>query len=185
MSREPDKLLPAGPYLLAVTWFRRQKSQKGNTYLNCRVMVVAGDHKGDGFFSPISLEMSQPASRRRWEIMLEQVGCTEEVDLDSDASIEKAIKGRVFKALVSSSEFRGEAKNSLQRLFYPRQYSHADWEAIDAWEKEWAERGWQYRDPSDPGHQDKDAPDAGPRSEPQWSEGSRFADEDDGDDVPF
>jgi hypothetical protein len=185
-EREPDGLLPAGPTLIALVWFRRQTSSRGNEYLNCRWGVISGPHKGAGFFSPVGLNTDHVACMRRWEVWMEAVGVTEEVDLDSDAVVRERFLGKGHKVILRAKELNGERVNDIQMVCYPRHYREEDRQAIEAWEREWASRDWKYQDPSDPGHTDRDAPVEQQQTEPQWSEGHRFAeDEDDGDEIPF
>ena len=175
-----DQALPAGEYLLAMVWFRRQTGRSGNVYLRCRFVVAAGPLQGRGFFCAWSLDASKPGCRKRWELWMEQVGCDVEVDLDDDADIAKHFKGRAFKAVVKLTQRGMYQNNDIDRLVYPRLYSDADRHDVEAWAESWGQRGWESRDPSDPGPQDTDAP--SDRSEPQWSPGSGFADD---DEPPF
>lgn len=112
---------------------------------------------------------------------MEQIGQKDEVDLDDDREIARAFKGAPFKAEVKRTSHGGYENNDIDRLIYSRLYGKIDWQNISDWKKEWAERGWEGRDPSDPGPAGADRPP--PPSDPQWSEGSSFKDDD--DDVSF
>jgi hypothetical protein len=170
--------------MLALVWFHRRTSQRGNEYLRCKFQVAAGPSKGKSFFCPWSLGTQNPGSRQRWEIWMEQVGCDDEIDLDDDAAIRAAFLGKPFKAEVSLRTRNGYEENDLRRLIYPRLYGEIDRADIEAWNTEWAARDWSQSDPGeDPGPTGDDRPPP-PSSEPQWSKGSGFGD-DDGDDVPF
>ncbi len=183
-EREPDKPVPPGEYLLALVWFARRTSKGGNDYLRCRFTVCSGPLKGRGFFTPWSLDTSNPGCKRRWEVWMEQVGCDEEIDLDSDRAINQHFKGAPFKAEVQTKQ-RGQYTNTdLGRLIYLRQYTPQDMVNIATWKQEWSTRDWSGQDPGDPGPTGDDAPPT-PESEPQWSEGSNFADDGDSDDIPF
>lgn len=184
MSRQPDEKLPPGPYLLALVYCERKRGRdSGNEYLRCRFVVCSGPKKGQGFFCNWGLDVSKAGCLRRWELWMEQVGCDEELDTDSDRMIAKNFKGKPFKAEIKTTQ-RGEYTNTdIARLVYPRLYTARDHLAIAEWDKEWRERGWEQQDPGrDPGPSGDDAPPP-PESEPQWSKGSGFGD-DDGD-APF
>lgn len=178
MSYDKDELLRAGEYILALVWFERRTSQRGNEYLQCRFVVAAGPAKGRGFFCPWSLNTDNGGTQQRWAIWMEQVQCEQEIDLDDDRAIARIFKGKAFKAEVSLRTHNGYEQNDLRRLVYPRTYGDLDRGDIDAWNIEWASRGWQSKDPGhDPGPSGEDVPP--PPSEPMWSEGSSFRDDDD------
>ena len=183
MTREKDKLLRAGEYLLALVWFDRRTSRQGNDYLQCRFVIASGPAKGRGFFCPWSLNTTNRGTQQRWAIWMEQVGCDQEINLDDDMAIRAAFKGKPFKAEVSLRTRNGYEENDLHRLIYPRLYGDLDRADIETWNAEWSSRGWHSQDPGrDPGPSGDDA--SPPPSEPQWSEGSSFRDDDDGD-IPF
>ncbi len=79
----------------------------------------------------------------------------------------------------------GGINTDIDRLIYPRLYSDMDRQDMAAWDKEWSQRGWESQDPGvDPGPTGDDrAPP--PQSEPMWSKGSSFAEDDDADDLLF
>ena len=183
MSREPDIDIPPGEYLLALVWFARKESQKGNHYLRCRFVVCSGPKEGAGFFTPWSLDTSKPGSQRRWEVWMEQVGCDKELDLDDDKAIARAFKGKAFVAEVQTQQ-RGEYRNTdIGRLVYKRNYSERQRQAIEDWNTKWNTRGWESQDPgADPQASGEQAPP--PHSDPQWSSGSSFGGDDD-DGIPF
>ena len=187
--REEDPVLPPGPVLLALVWFaRRQAQESGRDYLRCRFVVVSGPRKGVGFFTPWGLNTESVGTRKRWELWMEAIGCDKAVDLDSDQQIAQHFLGKAFKAQLKVQERNGRRSNDIERVIFPRTYSPLDRAEIAAWAKEWEERGWQGRDPNDPGPQDRGQPQRS-HQEPAWSEGSSFRDDEPAgggsDDIPF
>lgn len=184
MTDHEDLRIP-GEYMLALVWFERRTAKgSGNRYLQCKFVVVAGSQKGKGFFTPWGLNMENRHASKRWQIWMEQVDCREEVDLDSDQAISRVFKGKAFKAEVKLSQRNGYDNTDIHHLIYPGRYDEMDRADMRAWEKEWSERGWQSQDPGhDPGPSGDDRPPP-PQSEPQWSPGSSFADDDE-DEAPF
>lgn len=188
MSEYPeDELLPAGEYLLALVWFGRRTTERGE-YLRCRFGVCAGPRKGAGFFCPVSLNTGNAVVERIWALWMEQVGCTQEVDLADDSAIARHFKGRVFKAVLTAKQLGDRQVNDIKMRVYPSRYTAEDRRLIAEWEQEWTGREWRHTDPTDPGPQDTDAPPTS-QAQPQWSEGSPFADDDgddfQDDDIPF
>jgi len=184
-SAEQDEVagaIPPGQYLLAMVWFKRSESQAGNTYLRARFVVCAGPRKGAGFFAPWSVDVSRAGIRKRWEVWLEQLGCNQEIDLDNDAQIARLCKGRPFKAEVTKRLHNGYENNDIGRLIYPRLYTKLDQADMAAWNEEWDQRGWQHRDPSDPGPLGDDKAPPTVDTEPQWTPGMGMGDD---DDCPF
>ena len=184
MSDHPDDLRIPGEYLLALVWFdRRTGRTSGSPYLRCKFVVCAGSQKGKAFFTPWSLDLSKRGAAKRWELWMEQVDCEEEIDLQDDRAISKAFKGKPIKAEVKVGKRNGYDNTDIDRLIYPRLYSEMDRQDMAAWDKEWSQRGWESQDPGrDPGPTGDDKPP--PPTEPQWSKGSSFA-EDDDDSAPF
>lgn len=187
-DRTPDKPIPAGEYMLALVWFKRRTSARGNPYLRCRFVVCGGPKKGEGFFCPWSLDTSKPGCRKRWELWMEGVGCSEQIDLDDDGVIARVFRGKPFKAEVKREQ-RGEYEsNDIDRLIYTRHYTARDQREMAEWTAEWNQQrdgsAWKSQDPgADPQTGQEQAP-AG--SEPQWSDDRFDPDADvDGDDIPF
>lgn len=188
-SREPDKVLPPGEYLLALVWFIRRTSQAGNAYLRCRFVVCSGPKKGEGFFCPWSLNVGNPGCRKRWELWMEACDVDSEIDLDSDRVISESFKGVPFMAEVKVDN-RGQQYegNDLDRLIYKRNWTPANWAAIKAWGEEWDQKNsWQGQSPAPQKDPQKGQEQAPVQSEPEWSDGSGFGpDAEEGDvGIPF
>lgn len=184
-NRDPEPLLPVDRYVLALVWFDRRVSQgSGNPYLRGRFVVCGGPMRGRGFFCPVNLDVSNPGCRRRWEVWLEAIGHQQAVELDSDAEIAAVFKGAPFVATVKVSDRGAYQTNDLDKIIFPRFYTATDRQIMEAWRNDWNGRTWMGRDPSDPGPSDGDGPPVS-EAQPQWSPGSRFADDDDDDALPF
>lgn len=179
MSDHPDNLRIPGEYLLALVWFdRRVGHSSGAPYLRCKFVVCAGSQKGKAFFTPWGLDLSKRGAAKRWELWMEQVNCEEEVDLQDDRAIDRVFKGRAFKAEVKVSTRNSYENTDIHHLIYPRHYTDIDREDIREWESEWGSRDWASQDPgADPGPSGEDRPPM-PESQPQWSKGSSFAEDD-------
>ncbi len=186
MSDHPDNLRIPGEYLLALVWFARRVGRtSGSPYLRCKFVVCAGSQKGKAFFTPWSLDLSKRGAAKRWELWMEQVGCEEEVDLQDDGAVRAVFLGKPFRAEVKVSTRNGYDNTDIDRLIYPRLYKGIDHSDIVEWNDEWASRSWSSQDPgADPGPAGDDRPPM-PQSEPQWSKGSSFAEDDDETDLPF
>lgn len=173
--------VPPGDYVIGLVWFKRKEAKSGSDYLNAKFEICGpATLKGSAFFTMVSLDTTKSVVCKRLELWMENIGQEDEVDLDSDADVARVFKGKAFKAKLKTVT-NGKYKNvEIDRFAYVRDYSPEEDELIEQWEAKFAERGWEGRDPTDPGHAPGDAP-QGKRSEPQFSKGSSFDD----DDIPF
>jgi hypothetical protein len=179
-GRKAQVEIPPGKYLIALVWFQRKTAKSGSEYLTCKFEICAGPLAGEGFFTMVSLDTGKTVPCKRLELWMENVGRDTEIDLDSDQEIAEAFRGKAFKATLLTRRNGSYVNVEIDRFAYLRDYTDEDDAACEAWEAKRSARGWEGRDPTDPGHAPADAP-AGRRSEPEFSPGSSFAD----DDIPF
>jgi hypothetical protein len=179
-GRRPQVEIPPGKYLIALVWFQRKTAKSGSEYLTCKFEICAGPLAGEGFFTMVSLDTSKSVSCKRLELWMENVGRDTEIDLDSDKDIAEAFRGKAFKATLLTRRNGTYVNVEIDRFAYTRDYTADEDAACEEWEENHKSRGWESRDPTDPGHEPGDAV-KGKRSEPQFSPGSTFGD----DDIPF
>lgn len=95
-----DELLPAGEYLLAITWLQLKTTQSGSTLARVKATVCAGPFAGKAFFTAIFLDLSKDGSRARLEMLCKSAGITAPFDVDSERSVKAALMNKPFKVRV-------------------------------------------------------------------------------------
>lgn len=105
-DRPPAVVLPPGPEVVALVWFKRKTSENsGRDYLNALFEICGGPHKGKSFFTVVSLNLDSPGSVTRWQVWIGaleiretfELGDTSEgTDRTGDANISRLFKGKPF-----------------------------------------------------------------------------------------
>lgn len=186
-----DRPLPAGTYMLAMTWFKRGQAKDGADMLRAKFTCIYGAAKGRSFFAPVSLNFRKAGAAGRFAAWCACVGNEDPIDERKDAAIRSRFAFRPFKAKVSAKqeEYKGETRtqNDIDR-FVPEMTDEerafaAAWFEEQAAEREAREasRGAALSDayheePDDPGPSDDDAPP---------DRGRRRSTADDDDSIPF
>lgn len=139
--------VPPGPYLLAMTSFKRKESKAQKPYLGARFVIIAGPAKGKSFFDNISLDMSNSGAMFRLGILAEQCGVEAAFDLDDDEVIKQNLVGRPFKAQVSRKNENGYTNNGIERYLTGDKVSDGDRRVMEEWvtaradQDEWSGNG--------------------------------------------
>lgn len=126
-----DASIPSGEYLLALVWFERRRSKRGNDYLRAKYEVVAGQRAGATFFSNLSLDVASPGTAGRLSLFCACVGQEVAFDLGKDEEVRKAWCGKPFKARVEVRTEGGWTNVDLAR--YLPQLTDAERKAADGW----------------------------------------------------
>lgn len=104
--------VPAGTYMLALTWIKERESSQGNRYWRCRYEIVAGPLKGSSFFSILSMNTEHPASLAQWVAWSRSVGMKKPFDEGSERDLREHFFGRAFKAKVTRDRRKGREGES-------------------------------------------------------------------------
>jgi hypothetical protein len=198
------KPLPAGPYMLAMTWFRRQKAGDGGSMIRAKFECLYGPCKGRGFFTFVSLNFRKPMAAARFAAYCHAIGNEDPIDERSDKEIRKRFINRPFMARVTSKketyQGREQVRNDIeawdemsqqQAQFAANWYEEraAEEAARSATHESALGDSYDGGDPNDPGPGDDDAPPQrrGRGRADDWDEGGGGGGQhdDDPDKIPF
>jgi len=155
--------VPAGDYMLALVWFKRQVGKdSGQDYLRCKWQVIGGRAKGKSFFANISCNLSKEGTVVRWQILMECCGVTEQFELGStregndregDDNITRLFMHKPIKARVKVETNGGYTNNDLQMLHFRKNWTDEDQAIALKWLDERSAAGGSpedgYDDPPD------------------------------------
>lgn len=135
-----SEALNAGDYVLAmVALTRRQGRDSGKQYLSCKWEVVAGRSKGASFWDMLGLDVTQPGTVTRWNLLFEACGVTEEFELgelgddsgrQGDADIRRLFFKRAFVGRVSKERNGDYTNNRIDRVIPRRQWTQEQTDQI-------------------------------------------------------
>lgn len=154
-----QKIIPAGTYILGMKWFRRKVGKtSGKEYFSILHEVAGGPKAGDGFFSPLSIDMSKMGTQVRWNLLCEALGLTEPFEIgchdegnteEGDQNIQNLFIGRAFKAEVEVTKSGDYVNNNIKSIAYLRNYTEKDWETVKDWERKFREKEDDFGAPPD------------------------------------
>jgi hypothetical protein len=133
--------------MLAIVWIQRRTGKSsGNDYLRCKLEVCGGPLAGTQFFSNWSCDLSKDGTVRRWQVLMESAGVSEEFELGSTAegtadegnrNIRRLFYGKPFKAKVKKENNGQYQNNDLEMVLYPSSWTERDHEWAREWRTEW------------------------------------------------
>jgi hypothetical protein len=114
-------------YVISLGSFERRHGKSGTEFLGASFEVWGPRYARRRFYSSLFLNVEKEGTRKRWEVMLEAVGCSEEFELGSaaednaaegDRNIARNLKGKPFVAEIEH-EKSGEYTNiNLKSIWF-------------------------------------------------------------------
>jgi hypothetical protein len=142
-QREQRGAVPGGRYPSAMVWFnRRQAKSSGNDFLRGTFEICGGPLKGRRYYAMLSCDITRAGTMKRWEVLMESCGVTEEFEIGSnhegnaregDRNIRSRFLGRPFVAIVKRERDGNYENNDIESLVFPNRWTDEEREQMAEW----------------------------------------------------